>query len=112
VNALQPVVIVAGGILFVVAWIWFINRRQNPVARHRQNPLWLGFTMTAASLLFLISGFIGFNLSRRDRFLNGTAWSESIIWWEVAMGAALLPIAAYLLYRGGQEINARLREGR
>jgi hypothetical protein len=107
VNALQPVVIIAGGILFVVAWTWFINGRRSPVARHRQSPLW-----TAASLLFLISGFIGFNLSRRDRFLNGTAWSESIIWWEVAMGAALLPIAAYLLYRGGQEINARLREGR
>jgi hypothetical protein len=112
VDALQPVLIIVGGIIVVIAGTWLLNRRPSPVARHRHNPLWLGFTMTAASLLFLISGFIGFNLSRRDRFLTGTAWSESIIWWEVAMGAAILPIAAYLLYRGGQEINARLREGR
>ena len=47
-----------------------------------QSPLWLGFSTTAASALFLVAGITGFKLDKHSRFVTGTAWTNGVIWWE------------------------------
>jgi uncharacterized membrane protein len=80
----------------------------SPTARRSRSPLWLGFTATAASALFLIAGIIGLNLSKRRRFFDGTAWADGVIWWQVVVGLVLVPVAVYLLRRGARDIDRRL----
>ena len=48
---------------------------------------------------------MGHNLSKRGRFLSSTARTDGVIWWEVAVGLVLVPVAIYLLRRGVREIN-------
>jgi uncharacterized membrane protein len=80
----------------------------SPTARRSRSPLWLGFTATAASALFLIAGIIGLHLSKRRRFFDGTAWADGVIWWQVVVGLVLVPVAVYLLRRGARDIDRRL----
>jgi hypothetical protein len=68
----------------------------------------MGLTATAASALFLIAGLIGFNLDKHSSFVAGTAWTGSVIWWEVAVGVILMPLAIYLLRRGIRDIRRQL----
>ena len=60
-----------------------------------KSPFSSAFSFTALSGLFLWAGFVGYNLSRHDRFVAGTAWPGHVIWWEVAIGFAAIPFAAY-----------------
>ena len=93
-------------IVLVIARSWqFHFWSDSPTARRSRSPLWLGFTATASSALFLIAGLIGFNLSRRSRFFAGTAWADGVIWWEVLVGIVLVPVAIYLLRRGIRDIE-------
>ena len=59
------------------------------------NPKRAAFTVTAIAALYICSGLAGYTLSRHARFVAGTAWSDSVIWSEVAVGIALLPLAVY-----------------
>ena len=93
----------------LLAWSWHFHFWSNsPAARRSRSPLWLGFSTTAASALFLVAGLIGFNLDRRARFFAGTPWTNRVIWWEVAVGVVLVPIAIYLLRLGARDIDRRL----
>ena len=68
------------------------------MSRHRQwSPIWGAFTATTVSAVYLIAGFSGYQLNRRARFLAPEAWTGSVIWWQVAAGAALIPVAYLLL---------------
>ena len=63
----------------------------------------MGFSGAAFALLFVTAGLSGFNMSRHARFVNGTAWSDTVILWEVALGVAALALATFYLrraYRG------------
>jgi hypothetical protein len=71
--------------------------------------LWLGFTATAASALYLTAGIIGFNLDKRSRFVTGTTWTHSVIWWEVMVGLVLLSLGIYFLRRGARGIDRKIR---
>jgi len=74
----------------------------------RWSPIWGAFTATTVSVVYLLAGFSGYHLNRRARFLADAAWSDSIIWWEVGAGAAVIPIAIYFWRKGAREIEHRL----
>jgi hypothetical protein len=97
-----PLVVV---VTFVVAWAWFLRERSGGRA---WSPLWLAFSATALAALFLGAGTIGYILSKRDRFMAGTSWSETVLWWEVGVGVALIPLAVYFWRRGLRSISLAL----
>ena len=66
----------------------------------RRSPIFNALSLTAASVLFVVTGGIGYTLSKHDRFVAGTPWSPTVIWWQVGVGIALLPLAAYFWRRG------------
>ena len=103
-EALLSYLVVVAVIAIVIAWSWqfhFWSRRS-------RSPLWLGFSAAGTSALFLIAGLIGWNLSKHSRFVAGSGWTERVIWWEVAVGLVLVPVAVHLLRRGVRDIE-RLR---
>ena len=109
VDSLSPYLFLGAVVVVLIAWSWHFHFwSDSPTARQSRSPLWLGFTATATSALFLIAGIIGFNLSTRSRFFTGTAWSEGVIWWQVVVGLVLVPVAIYLLRRGVRDIERRL----
>ena len=57
------------------------------------------FTSGAAGLLFLVSGGIGWRISRHEAFVAGTRWTDGPIWWQVGIGLALLTLAAFWAVR-------------
>lgn len=67
------------------------------------------FSATAASALFIGAGAIGYTLSKHERFVTGRAWSETVIWWQVGVGLALLPLAVYLCRRGVRSLTPNCR---
>jgi hypothetical protein len=72
----------------------------------RRSPIFNALSLTAAATLFLVTGSIGYTLSKHDRFVAGTPWSPSVIWWQVGVGVALLPVAAYFWMRGLRSLAA------
>jgi hypothetical protein len=60
-----------------------------------RNVYWSAFTLTALSGVCLWAGLAGYNLSVPDRLLMGTSWAQGVIWWEVWLGLAAMPFAAY-----------------
>jgi hypothetical protein len=108
-EALVPYLFLGGVVLVVLAWSWHFHFWSNsPTARRSRSPLWLGFTATAASALFLVAGLIRLDLSRRSRLFTGAAWSDGVIWWQIAVGLILASVAIYLLRRGVRDIDRRL----
>jgi hypothetical protein len=108
-DAVLPSLFVVAVVVVLIAWSWQFHFWSNsPTARRSRSPLWLGFTATAASGLFLIAGIIGYNLIVSRRLSAGTAWADDVIWWQVAVGAALVPVAIYLLQRGVRDVSRSL----
>ncbi len=70
------------------------------------HPLWLAFTVSSVAGICLMAGAVGFRLSRRDRFFAGSAWVDGPIWWQIAVGLALIPIAVLLWRAGLRSIDA------
>ena len=66
----------------------------------RRNSLWLAFTATAASALYVGAGIIGYDLDRHSRFVAHASWSPTVIWPEVGIGLVLIPVAAYFWRKG------------
>jgi hypothetical protein len=81
----------------VVVWHTVTGWRRG---RRAYRPLWLAFTSSAAALLFVGAGVLGYNLSRHSRFIAGTAWSDTVIWWEVWTGLAAGAMSV-LFWRAG-----------
>lgn len=107
--SLLPYLFVGGVILVLIAWSWHFDFWSNsPTARRSRSPVSLGFTATAASALFLIAGILGLNLRDRGVFSNTDAWTDGVIWWQVMVGLALVPLAVYLLRRGARDIERRI----
>ena len=67
-----------------------------------RNFLWMAFSASAASALFLMAGLVGYRLSEHGRYDALTAWSPSVLWWEVGLGLALVPMAFYFWRKGLQ----------
>lgn len=101
------------GYLFVaigVAVTIAVSRRVH--GRRSRSPLWGGFTLTAASALFLVSGLMGFNLDQRVRFASGSAWSDGPIFWQLVVGLVLVPFAVHFLRRGIRDLKQQSNAAR
>jgi hypothetical protein len=72
----------------------------------RRSPIFNALSLTAAAVLFVVTGLIGYTLSKHDRFVAGTPWSPTVIWWQVGVGVALLPVAAYFWISGLRSLAA------
>jgi len=71
----------------------------------RRTPIFNALSFTAASTLFVVSGLCGYTLSRHDRFVAGTPWSPTVIWWQVWMGLAIVPLAAWFWRAGLRDLH-------
>jgi len=75
----------------------FLHKRP----RHRgKHPLWPALGATSGAALLIVAGAAGYNLDTLDANAAGTPWSATVIWWEVGLGIALLPVAAYCWRKG------------
>lgn len=83
-------------VAFLAAWWRFLYVRSG---RRLWRPLWLAFTATFAAVLFLVTGSIGYTLDRHARFVNGVAWSDSVIWWQISVGLAAAIVAALFWHK-------------
>ena len=92
----------------LVPWWWFLYKYQSSGGR-RWNPFPVAITTTVAAGLFLVAGTVGYTLSRHDRMLDGTAWADGVIWWEVGVGLALLLLAASLWRSGLRSVASSAR---
>jgi len=95
-----------GFVAVVLAWNWFFHKRSD---FRMWSPAWLAFTSTAASAVFVVAGMSGYILDKRARFFAGTAWSNSVIWWEVGVGAALIPVAILCWRLAQRDMDRRLK---
>ena len=75
----------------------------------RRGPLWLAFSGTLAALLFPGAGVGGYNMSKHQRAVEGTAWRDGVIWWEIWIGAAVVVLAVAMLRRGIPAHGRRMR---
>jgi len=57
------------------------------------------FSTAAVGLLLLVAGVIGWDLRYSHGWFQGTRWVDGPIWWQVALGAAFLTLAAYFAQR-------------
>ncbi len=90
-------------VALLAAWNIFLYKRSGGRA---WSPLWMAFSTTAAAVLFLVAGTIGYTLSRHDRFVADTAWAGGVIWWEIGVGLGAAILAAYFWRKGLQRIRA------
>jgi hypothetical protein len=92
----RDLVLTIAMIATLTAWWWF-----GLLPFHgTRNSLWMAFSTTGVSALCLVSGIVGYDLSRHSRFVAHTSWSPTVIWWEIATGVALAPVAAYFWRKG------------
>jgi hypothetical protein len=71
----------------------------------RRSPIFNALSLTTVGVAFVVSGAAGYTLSRHDRFVAGTPWSPTVIWWQVAIGAALLAGAVWFWRAGLRELQ-------
>jgi membrane protein implicated in regulation of membrane protease activity len=64
-----------------------------------RRPVPLACTVTLFAIVQLTAGLTGYRMSRHAAFVAGTHWTGSPIWWQVAVGAALLAASVWLWRR-------------
>jgi uncharacterized membrane protein YhdT len=97
---------IVSALAFIAAWNLFIYRQSRGRA---WSPLWMAFSATATAILFIVSGSIGYMLSRHDRFVAHTAWTGSVIWWQVGVGVGAAAVAVVLWRVGIRSISTNAR---
>jgi hypothetical protein len=53
------------------------------------------FSVGFGGLLFFVAGLIGWDLKYSHGWFEGTKWTDAPIWWQVALGTALLLLAGF-----------------
>ena len=93
---ISALAVVAGFVLFLVG---------SQIAMYRMSrgrlwsAQWAAFSFTTGAALFLVAGFLGYNLSRHARFVSGTGWTGGVIWSEVLIGAVMAGVATFCWVR-------------
>jgi hypothetical protein len=64
---------------------------------------------TAAAVVFIVAGTTGYNLNALDAAAAGTPWAGTVLWVEVGIGLALLPVAGYYWRRSLRSPTSALR---
>jgi len=98
-DRLIPALVV---VAFLTGWNWLLYKKSRGRA---WSPLWMAFSTTATAILFVVSGALGYTLNKHTRFVNGTAWSDSVIWWEIWTGIAVALVAACFWRAGLRSIR-------
>ena len=75
------------------------------LSKPMRRPVPLACSATALAALFLGAGVSGRTLNRHEAFVAGTAWSGSVIWWQVAAGLLLLLLAVWLWRRAFHSLH-------
>jgi hypothetical protein len=92
------------GIVVVVALVAALGawgRFQHTSSRGRMmSPMWLAFTATALSILFLTAGAVGYKINHGMPFMVPTAWTDHVIWRQIWVGAGAA-VASVFLWRAG-----------
>ena len=57
------------------------------------------FSLGAFGLWLTVAGAIGWDVRHVRGFFQGTKWVDPPIWWQLALGVALLVVAAWLARR-------------
>lgn len=76
-----------------------MRRRAKP---KRKSPLSIAFTTSAAAIVLLTAGTLGYSLSHG--FFQGN-WTDGIVWWEIRLGALFGLLAIYFWRKGLQELS-------
>lgn len=98
---MTPVLVVFSFLGLALAWHWFLYKKSG---RRPWNPLWLAFTATAAAIMFLVAGAVGYQLSHGVPFTVASAWKDRVIWSQIWAGAAIVVVAVFLWRRGLRSI--------
>lgn len=98
-DDLVPFIVVVGPL---AALTWWLGRRAD---RRSQHPLWPPLFWTVAAAIFVMAGTFGYNLNTADAMAAGRHWSDSVIWWELGVGLALVPFMAYSWRKGIRSFN-------
>src|SRR5215203_2586571 len=94
---MDRILAVAAVAAFIAAWnvVWYRK------SGHRMwSPLWMAFSATTTALLFLVSGSVGFSLSKHERFVAQSPWTGGVIWWQVFVGLSAAAMALFLWRKG------------
>ena len=95
---MTPILIIAGLLALSVGWSYFLHKRSG---RPWWNPLWMAFTITAVALLYLVAGFIGYQVPRHNPFIEKPAvWMGHVVWPQVAWASTALLISSFFWWRG------------
>ena len=98
-TAVAVVMIVAS----IAAWNVFLYKQSGG---RMWNPFSMAITATATAVLFVVSGSIGYTLSRHDRFIAQTAWTDGVIWSQVWVGLIAAALAVVLWRRALRSIRS------
>jgi succinate dehydrogenase hydrophobic anchor subunit len=77
--------------LVVVASVWW---------RPKPRPFDAAFGATAAALLFLVAGTIGFTIEKNNWSFITVTRSDAVVWWEIFYGLVALVFAVYFWRKG------------
>jgi hypothetical protein len=94
---MDRILAVAAVVAFVAVWNVFWYRKSGG---RLWSPLWMAFSTTTTAFLFLVSGSVGYSLSRHERFVGQTPWTGGVIWWQVAVGISAAAMALFLWRKG------------
>jgi hypothetical protein len=101
---MAAVVSVLALVAVISAGTWFQYR----LSRGRMwSSLWMAFSTTATSGLFIVAGITGLNLSKHARFATGAGASSRVIWWEVGTGLALAVVSLVFWRQGIRSARKR-----
>ena len=100
---MNRVIAVLAIVTLVCGWNAFVYKQSGG---RMWSPLWIAFSATAASVLYLVAGAIGYTLSKHDRSVTHTSWTGHVIWSEIGIGLLAGFVATYFWRRALQGSRA------
>ena len=89
----------------LVTLVWMGHARWK---KRTQRALWGAFSTTSASVFFLTSGCVGYGLQKGPAIFADSRWTGAVIWPQVWLGLALIPVAVWCWFRAVRETDRRL----
>ena len=100
-GSVMPFLIVVASLAAFQWWMYRLG------GRRMQSPLWYAFTTTAAAALFLISGSVGYTLRKGLPLFAAARWSDGVIWSQVGVGLAFVPVAVFCWRKAIRDTDRR-----
>ena len=89
-------------VALLALWQSFLYRQSGGRLR---SPLWGAFTATAASILFIVAGAVGYKLTHGVPFTNRSEWTGQVLWSQIAVGGVAAIVAVFLWRAGLRSIR-------